>query len=144
MMAALLALLLSEIVDLPLKGKTVESCQRQAEKEADASVQNGEGIRKSSVDFFRCAFHCGWIRNSPMCRHRLSAVTFLDHLFKPSDFEATRPTIINRHWILHGRSATDWTVADALKLVNALATLHWLFKEDMNTYENPPDDASDD
>jgi hypothetical protein len=57
-----------------------------------------------------------------------SAVVFLDHLFAHADFESPRPTFINRHWILHGRSATDWTATDALKLVNALATLHWLFE----------------
>jgi hypothetical protein len=56
----------------------------------------------------------------------LSVVTFLDHLFAHSDFESTTPQFINRHWILHGRSATEWTTTDALKLANALATLHWL------------------
>jgi hypothetical protein len=56
----------------------------------------------------------------------LSAVTFLDHLFAHSDFECTTPQFINRHWILHGRSAAEWTATDALKLANALATLHWL------------------
>jgi hypothetical protein len=56
----------------------------------------------------------------------MSVVTFLDHLFAYSDFESACPTFINRHWILHGRSATEWTVTDALKLVNALSTLRWL------------------
>jgi hypothetical protein len=55
-----------------------------------------------------------------------SVVVFLEHLFAHSDFESTSPTFINRHWIQHGRSDTEWTAADALKLVNALATLHWL------------------
>ncbi len=58
----------------------------------------------------------------------MSLVVFLEHLFASSDFERNSPTFINRHWILHGRSATDWTATDALKLVNALATLHWLFE----------------
>ena len=57
-----------------------------------------------------------------------SAVIFLNHLFQSSDFEASCPSFINRHWIQHGRSDTDWTVADALRLVNALALLHWLFE----------------
>ena len=56
----------------------------------------------------------------------MCVVTFLNHLFAHSDFESTCPAFINRHWILHGRSATEWTVTDALKLVNALSTLHWL------------------
>jgi hypothetical protein len=59
----------------------------------------------------------------------LSVVTFLEQLFANSDFDADRPNLINRHWILHGRSVTDWTAVDALKLVNAVATLHWLFDE---------------
>jgi hypothetical protein len=59
----------------------------------------------------------------------MSAVVFLDRLFAHSDFESNSPSFINRHWILHGRSATDWTAADALKLMNALATLHWLFED---------------
>jgi hypothetical protein len=58
----------------------------------------------------------------------MSLVVFLEHLFAPSDFERTSPTFINRHWVLHGRSATDWTATDAVKLVNALATLNWLFE----------------
>jgi hypothetical protein len=57
----------------------------------------------------------------------MSVVVFLDHLFAHSDFESTTPSFINRHWILHGRSPTDWTASDALKLLNALATVHWLF-----------------
>jgi hypothetical protein len=56
-----------------------------------------------------------------------SVVLFLDHLFASSDFQSASPAFINRHWILHGRSATEWTEVDVLKLVNALATLHWLF-----------------
>jgi hypothetical protein len=57
----------------------------------------------------------------------LSVLTFLDHLFANSDFSSSPPTSVNRHWVLHGRAATDWTAADALKLVNAISTLHWLF-----------------
>ena len=58
----------------------------------------------------------------------MSLVVFLEHLFASSDFERTSPTFINRNWILHGRSATNWTAIDAVKLVNALATLNWLFE----------------
>jgi hypothetical protein len=58
----------------------------------------------------------------------MSVVVFLDHLFAHSDFESATPSFINRHWILHGRSPTDWTASDALKLLNALATVHWLFE----------------
>jgi len=57
----------------------------------------------------------------------LSVVTFFQQLFAKSDFDSAAPTSINRHWVLHGRSATDWTAADALRLLNALDTLHWYF-----------------
>jgi hypothetical protein len=56
-----------------------------------------------------------------------SVVNFLTHLFAHAPSDSPRPIFINRHWILHGRSATDWTATDALKLVNALTTLDWLF-----------------
>lgn len=58
----------------------------------------------------------------------ISVVIFLSHLFAYVPFDSPRPDFINRHWILHGRSATDWTATDALKLVNALTTLEWLFE----------------
>lgn len=57
----------------------------------------------------------------------ISVVNFLTHLFASAPFDSPRPDFINRHWILHGRSATDWTETDALKLINALTTLEWLF-----------------
>jgi hypothetical protein len=57
-----------------------------------------------------------------------SVVVFLANLFAASDFEGAPPRFINRHWILHGRAVTEWGATDALKLVNALATVHWLFE----------------
>jgi len=60
----------------------------------------------------------------------MSAVSFLNLLFQDSDFQADCPSFINRHWILHGRSETEWSTADALKLINALTTLHWLVTTD--------------
>jgi hypothetical protein len=57
----------------------------------------------------------------------ISVVDFLSYLFAHAPFDFPRPDFINRHWIHHGRSATDWTATDALKLVNALTTLEWLF-----------------
>jgi hypothetical protein len=55
----------------------------------------------------------------------VSASTFLDNLFKNSHFGEPAPSFINRHWILHGRSAIDWKLADALRLLTALDTLSW-------------------
>lgn len=48
---------------------------------------------------------------------------FVERLFEPVPFDGARPTLINRHWILHGRDGASWTVADALRLFNALQTV---------------------
>ena len=77
-----------------------------------------------SVSINRAAFHSDKTVEGVIWR---SVVVFLNRLFASFDFESASPTFINRHWILHGRSDTEWTSADALKLVNALATMHWLF-----------------
>jgi hypothetical protein len=55
-----------------------------------------------------------------------SVVVFLNRMFADAPFDQPRPSFINRHWILHGRSETEWKQVDALKLVNALATFHWV------------------
>lgn len=57
-----------------------------------------------------------------------SAMPFLEKLFEYHDFNDEQPTFINRHWILHGRSSVDWTTADALRLVNSLKTIYFLFE----------------
>jgi hypothetical protein len=57
-----------------------------------------------------------------------STGVFISRLFSSADFTADNPGFINRHWILHGRAATDWTQADALRLLNALNTLDWLIE----------------
>jgi hypothetical protein len=51
-----------------------------------------------------------------------AGVLFLSRVFAPSDFTQQPPTFINRHWILHGRAPVDWTLSDALRLVNSLTT----------------------
>lgn len=50
---------------------------------------------------------------------------FLEKLFENAPFDGARPARINRHWILHGRdtAAGSWTVADSLRLFNALQTV---------------------
>lgn len=57
-----------------------------------------------------------------------SGMLFLKKLFENSDFTDEQPTFVNRHWILHGRSSVDWTAADALRLINSLITIHFLFE----------------
>jgi hypothetical protein len=51
--------------------------------------------------------------------------TFFAMLYAKSDFNTgSRPTSINRHWILHGRDEPDaWRPADALRLMHALSTV---------------------
>jgi hypothetical protein len=56
-----------------------------------------------------------------------AGIAFLSRVFAPSDFAQQPPTFINRHWILHGRAPVDWTLSDALRLVNSLTTLNFLF-----------------
>jgi hypothetical protein len=56
-----------------------------------------------------------------------AGVLFLSRIFAHSDFTQQPPTFINRHWILHGRAPVDWTLSDALRLVNSLTTLVFLF-----------------
>jgi hypothetical protein len=56
-----------------------------------------------------------------------AGVLFLSRVFAHSDFTQQPPTFINRHWILHGRAPVDWTLSDALRLVNSLTTLEFLF-----------------
>jgi hypothetical protein len=48
---------------------------------------------------------------------------FFDKLFQPAPFSQNRPALINRNWILHGRDAANWTIADSLRLFNALQTI---------------------
>jgi hypothetical protein len=56
----------------------------------------------------------------------IRASIFLEKLFATSDFNKQCPDFINRHWILHGRSLTDWKLADAIRLVNALSAITFL------------------
>lgn len=52
-----------------------------------------------------------------------SIQSFIDKLYKTSSFARPGPVVLNRHWILHGRSASEWTRADALRLFHALDTI---------------------
>jgi hypothetical protein len=56
-----------------------------------------------------------------------AGIIFLSRVFAKSDFTQPEPTFINRHWILHGRASVDWALSDALRLVNSLTTLDFLF-----------------
>lgn len=57
----------------------------------------------------------------------ISNLRFLERLFSSVSFSQDPPGGLNRHWVLHGRDECSWTLADALRLVNALGTLKWLW-----------------
>jgi hypothetical protein len=57
-----------------------------------------------------------------------SVSLFVERLFQDASFAQGRPTFINRHWILHGRDSAAWTVADTLRLFNALQTIDSLLE----------------
>jgi hypothetical protein len=52
-----------------------------------------------------------------------STLKFLNKVFESYSFDQEPPQFINRHAILHGRSASEWTKADSLRLFNALYTI---------------------
>jgi hypothetical protein len=54
-----------------------------------------------------------------------SLEVFIEKLFAPVPFDSTRPNLINRNWILHGRDrdTANWTIADSIRLFNAVQTL---------------------
>jgi len=53
---------------------------------------------------------------------------FIEKLFQDAPFDKSRPTSINRHWILHGRDSSNSTVADSLRLFSALETIDSLLE----------------
>jgi hypothetical protein len=53
----------------------------------------------------------------------LSVDAFVSHLFEHRSFADTRPLLINRPWILHGRDDPSWTKADCLRLFQAADTI---------------------
>lgn len=52
-----------------------------------------------------------------------AAAAFIDELFARASFSGDRPQVINRHWVLHGRDAPDWTRADCLRLMQAIGVI---------------------
>ncbi len=49
---------------------------------------------------------------------------YVSQLFKPAPFEAQRPSVLNRHWILHGRDESGaWNQSDSLRLFLGIETV---------------------
>jgi hypothetical protein len=52
----------------------------------------------------------------------LSLAAFANTVFGDHHFSGQRPQIMNRHWIVHGRTAPRWNRADALRMLQAIDT----------------------
>lgn len=53
----------------------------------------------------------------------ISYNTFIRKLYEKSDFNSDEPDVINRHWLLHGRSDYEQTEIDCIRLFNAVQSL---------------------
>lgn len=51
---------------------------------------------------------------------------FVAGVFRHADFGASRPELLNRHWVLHGRDVPGWSRVDCLRLLQALHTISTL------------------
>ncbi len=60
----------------------------------------------------------------------VSFYNFISELYKKSKFDLDEPIILNRHWILHGRTDKEFRKADCLRLFNAIYTLVTMIKYD--------------
>jgi hypothetical protein len=65
-----------------------------------------------------------------------SIKAFVDQVFTKAG--KSRPPMLNRHWILHGRGISDGTQVDCLRLLQAVRTLERLLDIGTNT---PSDDG---
>lgn len=53
----------------------------------------------------------------------LSIKSYIQELFKRSDFSNREPININRHWLLHGRSYLNRDDSDVIKIINSIAAI---------------------
>jgi hypothetical protein len=53
----------------------------------------------------------------------LGLQSFIDTVYSSCDFNGPPPTILNRHWVLHGRATPRWSQADCVRLFQAIATV---------------------
>src|SRR5580704_8320402 len=63
---------MSDFVDFFLDCKAVETGHRKAQEQTDPAVEHKESVTKRLFHLFFCALHRCWIRNAPMCSHRLA------------------------------------------------------------------------
>jgi hypothetical protein len=53
----------------------------------------------------------------------ISCYHFITALYQKSDFSGAEPEMINRHWILHGRTAFNNSQIDSIRIFNAIETV---------------------
>lgn len=58
----------------------------------------------------------------------ISFYSFISILYKQSKFDDNEPTLVNRHWILHGRTEREYGKEDCLRLFNAIYTIVAILK----------------
>lgn len=59
-------LLVADGVELGFDGEGIEAGQGQGEQQGDAAIEQREGLREGTLDFFRCAMHGGGIGHTPV------------------------------------------------------------------------------
>lgn len=57
-----------------------------------------------------------------------SCYHFISALYQKSDFSGKEPEIVNRHWILHGRTAFNNSKTDSIRIFNAIETVSNIIK----------------
>jgi len=57
---------------------------------------------------------------------------FIGELFKRVQFSDSRPPVLNRHWILHGRDlqSASWSQSDSLRLFLAIDTASYMLSDE--------------
>lgn len=53
----------------------------------------------------------------------ISCYHFITALYQKSDFSGAEPEMLNRHWILHGRTAFNNSQIDSIRVFNAIETV---------------------
>jgi hypothetical protein len=56
-----------------------------------------------------------------------SCSEFINNLYENAPFSEAEPVLINRHWILHGRTTFHNSEIDSIRLFNAIGTLSNIF-----------------
>ena len=59
----------------------------------------------------------------------ISVYNFIQSLYQKSEFEKDEPIIVNRHWVLHGRTQTEWERVDCIRLLVAIYTIVFISKK---------------